>query len=57
MKVHIITQVEVDALIEKLELIKLRKREPFSQGKDEIFNDIHRAFHYEVVKFFQDSKW
>lgn len=56
MKAHIITDEEINQLIEKLELMKLRERVPNS-GTDlkvTLFRDIHRVFHYEVTKFFDE---
>lgn len=57
MKAHIITDEEIIQLIEKLELVKLRERMPISSATDmkvTLFRGIHRVFHYEVVKFFDE---
>jgi len=58
MKAHIVTEKEVATLLEKLELLNMRQRVMLRDGDGstmkqvEIFEAIHRIFHYEVVSFF-----
>lgn len=56
-RVYQITETEIFALIEKLELDKLRefnKHAPTSSIHKENISDIHRMFNYHVVRCAQE---
>lgn len=62
MRVYQFTESDKDALMNELELIKTRDQkavimlegEPLDTKQfQHVYNEIHRAFVYQVVKFFQ----
>lgn len=54
MKVIMIRDEEAKALVDKLELIKLRAKE-MGDDKRMSIDEMHRAFHYEVVCWLQEA--
>lgn len=57
MRVVIIQDHEAKALVDKLELVKLRARVgTFAQtdSPEQQFKAVHEVFHYEVVKWLQE---
>jgi len=55
MKAVIIEDKDAKALVDKLELVKLRKRVQDSEADvvNDDFGKLHRIFHYEVVSWLQ----
>ncbi len=52
MKAIILNDDDCTELVEKLELLKLRKTE-FDEVNKLVITDAHRAFHYEVMSWLQ----
>lgn len=53
-KVFMVTAAELDQLIESLELTKLQIAERSTPEKKVAADEMHRSFHYRVVKWVQD---
>ena len=54
-KVFMVTAAELDQLVEQLELTKLRHQDNARDAKEKFAADeMHRAFHYRVVRWVQD---
>lgn len=55
MKQYVVTEEEFMSLIESLELVALRKNNMMREDltKPPTFEDIHRSFHYVVVRWVQ----
>ena len=54
---YVVTAEELQSLIDRLELVKLRKEGHFrGMSNDEIakLDDMHRSFHFEVVRWVQE---
>jgi len=52
MRIIAIQEPEIKALFDKLDLRNIQLKTSFDP---EVANDIHRKFHYELVKFFQEA--
>lgn len=53
-KVFMLTEAELDQLVENLELTKLRMKENALSTQASSIDDMHRTFHYHVVRWVQD---
>jgi RNA-binding protein YhbY len=53
-KVFMVTADELDQLVQSLELTKLQVAENATQEARFIASDLHRSFHYRVVRWVQD---
>lgn len=57
MRVILIEEKDAKALLNKLELVNLRKDHPNFEkpGEPLTIDQMHRLFHYEVVRWLQDQ--
>lgn len=53
-KQFVVTAEELDQLVESLELAKLRMKENSLSSKSPEIDDMHRKFHFHVVRWVQD---
>lgn len=53
-KVFMVTAAELDSLVESLELAKLRMKDNSLSGEAIAIDDMHRKFHFHVVRWVQD---
>lgn len=53
-KVFMLTAAELDQLVETLELTKLRMTDNSLSSQKTAIEDMHRSFHYQVVRWVQD---
>jgi len=54
MRILLIKDEDVSILLDKLKLSKFQQGEYDEQKKQEL-DDMHRRFHYEVTRWFQDQ--
>lgn len=55
MKMILITEERITQLMDKLKLVNCEIREEDKCNKEHLAKFVHRKFHYELVKFFQDE--
>lgn len=53
-KQFVVTAAELDQLVETLELTKLRLKEHSSANAKSDIDNMHRTFHFHVVRWVQD---
>lgn len=51
---YVLTDAEIEALISSLELTKLREQEFANAADKQKADQMHRAFHFQVVRWAQD---
>lgn len=54
MRVVMVTDTELAALVERLELLAKREPSPIYSTTPEAMREAHRAYHYEVVRWVQE---
>lgn len=54
MRAIIIDDKDARELVERLELVRFKELHPLT-GKQSSVDEIHRAFHFEVVRWLQDQ--
>ena len=55
MKQIVVDEKDIAALLDKLELTKFRLKDNYQAEHASLAYEMHRKFHYEVVKFLQDQ--